>query len=52
MSIGQIFLLGAVLLFFFACIGVTVIPNPTGWGLVTLALGILLAGVPIPAWKR
>ncbi len=47
MSVGQIFLLAAVVLFFFAAIGVVFIPNPTSWGLVCLALGILLAGVPI-----
>ena len=52
MSIGQIFLLGAVVFFFFAAVDVTVIPRPTSWGLVTLALGILLAGVPIPSWKQ
>lgn len=49
MSIGQVFLLIAVVLFFFAAVGVAFIPNPTAWGLVCFALGVLLAGVPM--WR-
>jgi hypothetical protein len=51
MSVGSLFLVLALVLFFFAAVGVTVIPNPTAWGLVALTLGLLLAGIPL-AWRR
>lgn len=41
---GWIFLILAALLFFFAGIGVTVIPNPTVWGLFCMALGLAVGG--------
>ncbi len=47
MNIGMIFLVAAVILFFLAAVGSALIPNPTAWGLVSLTLGILLAGVPL-----
>lgn len=47
-----VFFLLATLLFFFAGIGVTAIPNPITWGLFCLALGLALGGVPTPSWKR
>ena len=47
MTIGSLFLLLAVFLFFFAAIGVGIIPNPQSWGLVCLALGLLLGGVTV-----
>lgn len=52
MSVGMIFMIGAALLFFFAGVGVTIIPNPVTWGLFCLALGLLLGGVPITGWRR
>lgn len=39
---GRLFFGFALLLFFFAAIGVTIIPQPTAWGLVNLTLGILV----------
>jgi hypothetical protein len=50
MNVGSLFFLAAVVLFFFAAIGVAMIPNPTAWGLCCLALGHLLGGVGIPAF--
>lgn len=35
----------AAVLFFFAAIGVTIIPQATAWGLFFLALGLALGGV-------
>ncbi|HXJ72153.1 MAG TPA: hypothetical protein VNM37_04855 [Candidatus Dormibacteraeota bacterium] len=37
---GRVFFVVAALFFFFAAVGVTVIPNPTAWGLVLTALGL------------
>jgi hypothetical protein len=42
--VGRIFFGLAALLFFFAGVGVTVIPNPTTWGFFSLALGLLIGG--------
>ncbi len=42
LSAKFIILCAAVILFFFAAVGVTLIPNPTSWGLFCLALGLLL----------
>ncbi len=47
MSVGSIFLIVAVVLFFFAGVGVAFIPSPTTWGLCCMAPGLLLNGVPI-----
>lgn len=47
---GRIFFAIAALFFFFAAVGVTFMPNPTAWGLVSLALGLAVGGW-IP-WKR
>lgn len=41
---GWLFFLLAAVLFFFAGIGVTIIPNPTVWGLFCLALGHFVGG--------
>ncbi len=49
MSIGSIFLLVALVIFFLAGVG-TGIPNPVIWGLFALTLGLLLGGVPI-GWR-
>lgn len=45
MSLGQVFWIIALILFFFAAVGVAFIPNPTAWGFVALTLGLLLQGV-------
>jgi uncharacterized membrane protein (DUF485 family) len=47
MNVGMVFLIIALILFFLAGIGATVIPNAVTWGLFSLTLGILLQGIPI-----
>jgi hypothetical protein len=47
---GRIFFAIAAFLFFFAAVGVTIIPNPTAWGLCTLAIGFAV-GAWIP-WRK
>lgn len=47
---GRIFFGIAALFFFFAAVNVTVIPQPTAWGLVSLALGFAVGGWA--PWKR
>ena len=34
----------AAILFFFAAVGVAIIPNPTAWGLFFVALGLAFGG--------
>jgi hypothetical protein len=47
MSLGSLFFVVALLLFLFAWVGVTVIPNAIAGGLFCLTLGLLTAGVPL-----
>ena len=47
---GTIFFILSALFFFFAAIGVGIIPNPTAWGLCALAIGHLTGGW-IP-WRK
>lgn len=49
---GRIFFGIAAAFFFFAAIGVTVIPQPTAWGLVCLALGLASGAWTWTPWKR
>lgn len=49
-TVGRIFFGISALFFFFAAINVTVVPNPTAWGLVSLALGLAVGGW-IP-WRK
>jgi hypothetical protein len=51
MSIGTIFYLVALIIFFLAGIGMG-IPNGTIWGLFSLTLGMLLSGVAVPVFPR
>lgn len=37
---GVVFFVIAAVLFFFAAVGVQIIPGPTAWGLVCLAIGL------------
>ncbi len=46
MSVGMVFFIIALILFFLA--GIAVFSQGVVWGLFTLTLGILLSGVPIP----
>lgn len=52
MSIGTFFLFAASVLFFFAAVGVALIPAPAAWGMVCLTVGILTAGIPVPSWHK
>ena len=48
----MLFVIAAVL-FFFAGVGVTGIPNPVTWGLFALALGLAFGGPPLTYfWRR
>jgi hypothetical protein len=49
---GRFFFGFAALLFFFAAINVTIIPNPTAWGLVMTAIGLAIGGWSWVPWKR
>ena len=42
----------AALFFFFAAVGVRILPEPTAWGLVCLAIGCAVSGVPWIPWRR
>ncbi len=48
MSVGTIFYILALILFFLSGIGASFIPAMTTWGLFCLTLGLLLSGVPLP----
>jgi hypothetical protein len=53
MSIGGVFILISVLLFFLAAIGMRVIPAIDLWAHCALGLGILLGAFPLgPFWRR
>lgn len=47
---GRIFFGIAALLFFLAAVGASIIPNPTAWGLFSVALGFAVGGW-IP-WRK
>lgn len=50
---GWVFLLIALILFFLAGIGATVIPNAVTWGLFCLTLGLLIGGsIPWPGVRQ
>lgn len=50
---GRIFFGVATLFLFLAAIGSSLIPNPTAWGLVMIALGLLVGNwAPWPWPKR
>lgn len=40
----------AALFFFFAAVGVRILPDPTAWGLFATAVGLAVGGMP--PWKR
>jgi hypothetical protein len=41
---GWIFMFMAVVFFFLAAVGSAVIPQPTSWGLVCMAIGLAVGG--------
>jgi hypothetical protein len=51
MSIGTLFYVIALIIFFLAGIG-TGIPNPVIWGLFSITLGMLLSSVAVPVFTR
>jgi hypothetical protein len=50
MSLGAVFLLLSVILFVLLGAGFTALPRVEYFAWASLALGILLAGVPLPLW--
>lgn len=52
MSIGTIFFIIALVMFFFAAVGVAFIPAPHAWGMVCLTLGFLTSGYAFPGFVR
>ena len=49
---GRIFFAVAALFFFLAAVGAHLIPNPTAWGFVALALGCCVGGLSWTPWKK
>ncbi|HKB40326.1 MAG TPA: hypothetical protein VKD72_28100 [Gemmataceae bacterium] len=47
MSLGAVFYILGLILFLFAWVGSSVIPNPIAGGLFCVTLGLLLQDVPI-----
>jgi hypothetical protein len=50
-SIGGIFLFLSFLIFFLNGVGIQILPRAQDFALAALALGILLAGLPLPPWR-
>ena len=48
---GRIFFAISAIFFFLAAVGSHILPNPTAWGLVALALG-LAVGAWMPSFSR
>lgn len=49
---GWIFFVVAAILFFFAAVGVAIIPNPAAWGLFFLSVGLVVGNWQPTNWKR
>jgi hypothetical protein len=52
LTVGALFLLLALVLFFLLGVGVPVVPRAEYWAFFSLVLGLLLAGYPLPPWPR
>lgn len=48
---GRIFFAISAIFFFLAAIGAHIVPNATAWGLVALALGLAVGGLPATFWR-
>jgi len=48
----RIFCAIAAILFFLAAVGANIIPNPTAWGLVALAIGCAIGGWSWMPWRK
>lgn len=42
----------AAIFFFLAAVGSTLLPNPTAWGLVALAIGCAIGGWNWVPWRK
>lgn len=49
---GRIFCGVAALFFFLAAVGSGLIPNPTAWGFVAMAIGLAVGGWTPWPWRR
>ena len=49
---GRVFFGVAALFFFFGAIGVTIIPNPTAWAFVLMAIGLAIGGWTWTPWRK
>jgi hypothetical protein len=52
MTVGMLFYVIALVLFFLLGVGMTVVPRAEYWAWFCLVLGLLLAGYPWPLWPR
>lgn len=52
MTIGMIFYIIAAVVFLLGAMGSTIIPNPVIWGLLCIALGLLLGGHNLSFQRR
>jgi len=52
MTVGMLFLLLALILFFFEGLGATFVPKAIVWGFFCLTLGLLTGGIPFLPWTR
>jgi hypothetical protein len=49
---GRVFFCVAALFFFLSAVGANLIPKPEAWGLVLLAIGLAVGGVPLIPWRK
>lgn len=52
MSLGMVFYIIALVIFFLGGVGSQIVPNPIIWGLFALTLGLLLSGVTIATFRK
>jgi hypothetical protein len=52
MTMGKLFLVIAAIILFIGGIGSTIIPNPVIWGLVCIAIGLLLGDYDLGFKRR
>jgi len=52
MTVGSIFLILALIIFFTVGVGMQLMPRAEIWGWVCITLALLLGGWPLPPWPR
>jgi len=52
MTVGTLFYLLSLMLFFMLGVGLQVVPRAEMWAFFSLVLGLLLVGYPLPPWPR